>query len=85
VTHTDIHLQAGDGIVLYTDGITEARNPAGAFYGIERLCAVLSDCWQQSATQIKDTVIQDLKSYVEDSPLLDDVTLLVIKQKCKLA
>ena len=35
-----VDLEPGDGVVLYTDGITEARNIHKKFYGIERLCEV---------------------------------------------
>ncbi|MCP3993696.1 MAG: SpoIIE family protein phosphatase, partial [bacterium] len=45
VDETSIELQPGDGIVLYSDGITEAENVEKEFYGIERLCVVVSEHW----------------------------------------
>ncbi len=42
VNQITLELQPGDGVVLYTDGITEGENLAGEQYGMERLCAVIS-------------------------------------------
>ena len=35
-------LEPGDRLLLYTDGVTEARNPSNDLYGLERLCAVVA-------------------------------------------
>ena len=45
IQHTTVHLQPGDGVVLYTDGITEAENLVGEQYGLARLCTVVSQHW----------------------------------------
>ena len=52
-----VELEPGDGVVLYTDGISEARNMHKKFYGIERLCEVVSQNWHLSAEQIKQAAI----------------------------
>lgn len=75
-----IKLQPGDGIVLYTDGITEAENLTGEQYGLERMCSLLSHYWAQSAETIKDTIIEDLRSFIGQQKIYDDITLLVLKQ-----
>jgi sigma-B regulation protein RsbU (phosphoserine phosphatase) len=77
----DVKLQPGDGIVLYTDGITEAENPKGEFYGIERLCHIISQSWSQSATQIQQAVIADVRSHISTQKIFDDITLVVLKKK----
>src|SRR5207245_10391587 len=41
IQHITVRLQPGDGVVLYTDGITEAENLAGQQYGLARLCTVV--------------------------------------------
>lgn len=43
-----VDLKLGDGIVLYTDGITEAENELHEFYLVERLCEVISHHWHRS-------------------------------------
>ncbi|MDM8557350.1 SpoIIE family protein phosphatase [Candidatus Parabeggiatoa sp. HSG14] len=42
VSHLDIQLLQGDGVVLYTDGVTEARNHDEELYSMERLCEAIS-------------------------------------------
>jgi sigma-B regulation protein RsbU (phosphoserine phosphatase) len=81
VAQTSVHLHPDDVVVLYTDGITEAENTAGGHYGIDRLCEVVRLHWQQSATQIKQAIINDLRRHIGEQNLFDDITLLVLKQK----
>jgi two-component system sensor histidine kinase ChiS len=81
VSQKDIHLQRGDGIVLYTDGITEARNPEMALYGIERLCEVISHHWYLTAHEIQQAIVADVKKYIGTQKVFDDITLLILKQK----
>ncbi|MGK7882869.1 MAG: PP2C family protein-serine/threonine phosphatase [Crocosphaera sp.] len=78
---TEILLNAGDIVVLYTDGITEAEDPRGEMYGLERLCEIVSQNWEQSAQEIKTAVIDDVKQHIDTQTVYDDITLLVIKQK----
>ncbi|MFM7425855.1 MAG: SpoIIE family protein phosphatase [Elainella sp.] len=80
VTQIELHLEPGDGIVLYTDGIPEAANLTGELYGVERLCAVIGAVWQLPAAQICETVVQNLKAHIGDQKVFDDVTLLVVKR-----
>ncbi len=81
VAQTSVYLHPDDVVVLYTDGITEAENTAGGHYGIERLCEVVRLHWQQSATQIKQAIIDDLRRHIGEQNVFDDITLLVLKQK----
>ncbi|MBN1991980.1 MAG: SpoIIE family protein phosphatase [Anaerolineae bacterium] len=81
VDELSIDLQSGDGVVLYSDGITEAENKAGDFYGLERLCTVVGQHWAQPAEVIKEAVVTDVRQFIGQQKLYDDLTLLVIKQK----
>lgn len=81
VAELSIRLQPGDGIVLYTDGITEAENESGEQYGLERLCEVIQAHWAASATEIKDAVIHHVKEHIGAQQIYDDLTLLVMKQQ----
>ena len=60
----DLDLHPGDGIVLYTDGIIEAKNMDRAQYGLKPLCAIVSQDWQQSAEDIKQAVIADVREFM---------------------
>lgn len=81
IAELHITLQPGDGVVLYTDGITEAENMHGQQYGLARLCALLSRAWQQPADDICQHIVADVYTYIGDSHIYDDITLLVIKQR----
>jgi len=81
ITEYKLYLKEGDGVVLYTDGITEAVNEENQQFGIERLCEVIRTHWKLSAEEIQQAVLDTLYSYIGTCQLQDDVTLLVIKQK----
>jgi PAS domain S-box-containing protein len=74
-----VPLRSGDVMVVYTDGITEAANPSGALFGIERLSEAIRKSHSQSSRAIRQAVLGRLREYVGDQCLLDDISLLVIK------
>jgi len=81
VNQTIITLNTGDVVVLYTDGVTEAENIEGDMYGLERLCEVVQQNWQQTAQQIQQIVVDDVRQFIGEQTVFDDITLLVLKQK----
>ncbi len=81
VAQTQTHLNSGDVVVLYTDGITEAESFSGLHYGLERLCEVVRQNRQRSANEIRQVVIDDLRQHIGEQKVYDDITLLVLKQK----
>ena len=81
INHTSIKLNPGDGVVLYTDGIPEAYNIDKQQYGIEQLCEVISQNWHNSAEEIKQAIVSDVKRYIGEQKVFDDITLVVLKQK----
>jgi sigma-B regulation protein RsbU (phosphoserine phosphatase) len=81
VQEMSIDLQPGDGVVLYSDGITEAENEAGEFYRLERLCQVVGAHWERTAEKVRDAVVADVKAFIGDQKVYDDITLVVVKQR----
>jgi len=81
VAQKELFLNQGDVLVLYTDGITEAENLEREEYGLERLCQVIKQHYQASANSIRDAVIDDVRQYIGQQTVFDDITLLVLKQK----
>ncbi len=75
-----ILLGAGDTVVLYTDGITEAADPSHALYGLDRLCEIAALHWRDTAEAVKDAIIADVRRHIASQPLYDDLTLIVLKQ-----
>jgi len=76
-----IHLETGDGVVLYTDGITEAMNLKKERYGLDRLCEVISHNWHKSSTKVKKAIVKDVRQFIGSQKVYDDITLLVLKQQ----
>lgn len=80
ISHHMVELHSGDGLVLYTDGITEAKDIKKVQYGIEQMCEVISQNWHLSAQGIKQAVIDDLRQHIGTQKVFDDITLLVLKR-----
>lgn len=74
---TKLELHRGDIFVLYTDGVIEARDAGGAFYGIERLQAVVEDCRDQPVDSICDALVMDVGQFVHAQR--DDLTVVVAR------
>ena len=81
VDEISVTLQPGDGLVLYTDGFTEAENIERQFYSLERICQVASANWSKSTAEIRQAVVDDVRAFIGEQVIYDDLTLLVIKQK----
>lgn len=76
-------LNPADMVVLYTDGLTEAKGTNGNRYGLQRLCQIIQTNYKKtiSATQLKTVILEDLFSFIGQQKIADDITLLVLKQK----
>ncbi len=72
-------LNAGDLILFYTDGVTEAKNEAGEEFGTKRLEKILLENYALKARQIQDKIYQEIKEFTQDKPGQDDFTMIVIK------
>ncbi len=73
-----MRLRAGDQLIFYTDGITEAFNPGREQFGVERLDAVLGACRPHAASLIA-AVLEAVSTFTAGRPADDDRTLLVAK------
>ena len=69
--------QPGDLLFVYTDGLTEARDAAGRFYGRDRLVQLLERNRSSDARTIVGVVLEDLETYCGRSS--DDVTLIAVR------
>lgn len=73
-----IDLVPGDQLILYTDGITEATNPGGEQYGVDRLDRAIGHC-QETADDLIAAILVDLERFTEGKAAEDDRTLVVGK------
>jgi serine phosphatase RsbU (regulator of sigma subunit) len=77
LTDTAVRLQRGDVMVLYTDGVTEARGPRGMF-GTDRLKAVLASCAGLDAKSVAARIESAALEIQEGNPR-DDIAVLAVK------
>lgn len=74
------HLQAGDTLFLYTDGVTEAMSPEQEAFGAARLERLLADTAPLPAQAMGRRIVAALDAYQQGTPF-DDVTLLILRRK----
>jgi len=74
----DLCLQSGDCLVLFTDGVTEARNASGKEFGEDRLQELLISGCKLSAADLRDRIMGAVNEY-SDGEVYDDATLMVVR------
>lgn len=72
-------LDTGDMVVLYTDGILEADNHHGEFYGKQRFYESLRRSRGKSVNQVVEETYRDVRLYSDNKEFADDLSLLVIE------
>ena len=80
IAQQQIDLAIGDGIVLYTDGITEAENSYRQLYSLERLITQILAHWSKSAQEIRSAILADVHDHIGYHRVYDDITLVVLKR-----
>ena len=75
---TEMHFEPGDGLVLYSDGVSEAIGPYGTEYSADRLQHVIRSRGRVNAEKLVTACRDDLKTFRANAPKLDDVTLFVL-------
>jgi sigma-B regulation protein RsbU (phosphoserine phosphatase) len=75
-----ISVNAGDSLILYSDGITEAQDAAGNTYEEERLIRSLGGCGVLNCAAMADSVLGDIARFRGTHPQHDDMTLLIIRR-----
>ena len=74
-----IQLEAGDTIVFYTDGISEAKNPKGDMLGDDTIRKMITRYGDLGANEIRDRIYEHLVNFTNGEPQHDDQTLVVLK------
>ncbi len=73
-----IEISAGDRLVFYTDGVTEARNPIGEQFETERLIQCLKNHGNERSSVVLNKIIECQKGFCDGYPFADDITLLTV-------
>jgi sigma-B regulation protein RsbU (phosphoserine phosphatase) len=77
----EVHLNPGDCLLFYTDGVKEAIDASGDEYGMERLRKAFLAGASQGAQASVRAVEKDLAEFTGDSPQMDDITLVAIEKR----
>jgi serine phosphatase RsbU (regulator of sigma subunit) len=72
-------LEPGDVLVLYTDGITEARNKSGHFFGEQRLCSLIREQSSAHPHEIIDHLLHQLQLFTGSENFKDDISMVVMR------
>lgn len=78
-TESKIPLNSGDTLCIFTDGILEARNPEGDFYGRDELRDSLIRWGGSDAGAALTGIMGDLRAFCGDQPLQDEVTVVLMR------
>lgn len=73
-------LEPGETVVGYTDGVTEALNPAGELYGEQRLFEFLAHRAPANAQATTDALIRHVREFAHDTDQSDDITVIAAKR-----
>jgi len=89
IEEKEIILEKDDVVLLYTDGITEARNAKGKFYELDKLqdefgklCVIEKGFGRLSSNKLKEKLLEDLDNFTQGSgSQYDDMTLVIVRKK----
>jgi len=76
-----VQLEPGDGFVVYSDGVTEARNAEGAFFGEARLQDLIKRLRDRPAEEAVRALVGEVQSFTGEEPQSDDLSLVWIKRR----
>ncbi|MDR2551690.1 MAG: SpoIIE family protein phosphatase [Treponema sp.] len=77
--HREIVLETGDTLFLYTDGVTEAVDPGGLFYGEERLRRFLDSQGELPPRELLAALCGDIGDFSGGAEQFDDITMLALR------
>jgi sigma-B regulation protein RsbU (phosphoserine phosphatase) len=75
----ELFIKAGDKVILYTDGVTEARNPNEELFSLERLIDIIGKHGHKSADELLNSIKEEVYSFIGTREQYDDITLVVME------
>jgi sigma-B regulation protein RsbU (phosphoserine phosphatase) len=79
-TSGKVMLDDKDVLVLYTDGVSEARNTIKDEYSEERIIRVVNKCRKDCSESIQNCLLEDIKVFTKGENQYDDITMIVLKK-----
>lgn len=75
-----LEMCAGDTLVIYSDGVTEATDPEGQMFGEERLRQTLLEAAPLGGPQLQEEIVRRVKEFTRDAEQNDDITCMIINK-----
>jgi serine phosphatase RsbU (regulator of sigma subunit) len=79
-TQTQIAIEPGDILILYTDGIPDSQDPKGEFFNERRLLEAAQEAKDSSPQEIQSAILDAVQEFSQGTSQFDDITLLVLKR-----
>ncbi|GAB4379623.1 MAG: hypothetical protein Kow0042_29190 [Calditrichia bacterium] len=76
----EVELNPGEFLIVYSDGITEARNEAQEFFGEQRLRDILKQATGLSAQELGEHIVESVDRFKGEGKAFDDLSLVVLKR-----
>lgn len=80
IEESELTIDRGDFIVLYTDGVTEARREDSEFYDLDRLTETILTTYCGSAEEMVEAIVGSVEAFTGDTLQFDDLTLVVVRR-----
>ncbi|MHC5039547.1 MAG: SpoIIE family protein phosphatase [Planctomycetota bacterium] len=77
----EVQLEPGDHVLLYTDGVIDARNAHNEFFGLRRLQRIVETQGNLKPDQLVYTILEKVSAFIGDFPAPDDITLVALQRK----
>jgi sigma-B regulation protein RsbU (phosphoserine phosphatase) len=75
----EIQLIAGDLVAVFSDGVSEALNPAGDEYGEARTQSAIASNWLEPVDTVLQSLLESVRTFARGAPQNDDVTALIVR------
>lgn len=80
-TEVNFSLYNDDIMVVYSDGLTEAQNEKGEFFGEKKLLKALKDFKNENPQSIGKSILKRVKYFAGEAPASDDLSIIILKRK----
>ena len=77
----DVNLEPDDTLVLFSDGVTEATDPADQMFGDSRLSEVLASHHEALLDRLQKAVLESVETFIRGASQADDITLLLVRYR----
>jgi len=75
----EMKFEKGDRLIFYTDGIVDVKSPDGCLFGERRFLKALSKITEKRVSETVDSVFENFNDFRQETPLDDDVTLVLVE------